>query len=233
MGDYYKTDRKELNSLSLEKIENLYAQGYVLTRIPNLIQTRSLRIDLSLFSLTSENNRVLNKTQNLNLVEVTLPLLKNETNWAIIAKGKAFYKEKFKVVDFTANKFREILYQKNNQKFNLLLAYVSPAQPIKQNPDYQKPLGYSICFHTDNILHYCYPFYSLDTTTSNVGMGMMLKAIVWAKETQKKYIYLGSATRSADIYKLQFRGLEWWDGKAWQKDISQIKNLLIQASQPL
>ena len=55
---------------------------------------------------------------------------------------------------------------------------------------------------------------------------MMTKAIVWAKENGKKYVYLGSASRPNDTYKLQFAGLEWWDGKKWQTDLEELKKIL-------
>ena len=111
-------------------------------------------------------------------------------------------------------------------------------------------VGYCICLETKNILHYCYPFYNLQPITYNLqpttynlqpttynlqpttynlqpntGMGMMLKAIIWAKDTGKKYIYLGSFQRPTDTYKLQFAGLEWFDGKEWERDLNKLKLL--------
>jgi arginyl-tRNA--protein-N-Asp/Glu arginylyltransferase len=58
---------------------------------------------------------------------------------------------------------------------------------------------------------------------------MMLTAIADAKANGKKYIYLGSAQRSSDTYKLQFAGLEWFDGTKWQTDTHQLKTLLEKA----
>jgi arginyl-tRNA--protein-N-Asp/Glu arginylyltransferase len=55
---------------------------------------------------------------------------------------------------------------------------------------------------------------------------MMTKAIVWAQDQNKKYIYLGSAQRPGDTYKLQFEGLEWFDGQAWKNDMDELKSIL-------
>lgn len=55
---------------------------------------------------------------------------------------------------------------------------------------------------------------------------MMLKAILYAKELKKDYIYLGSAQRPTDTYKLQFTGLEWFDGQEWQTDQKALKQIL-------
>ncbi len=59
-----------------------------------------------------------------------------------------------------------------------------------------------------------------------MGLAMMLTAIQYAKDNNKKYVYLGSLQRSTDTYKLQFSGIEWFDGKNWSKDIVEIKNIL-------
>ncbi len=94
------------------------------------------------------------------------------------------------------------------------------------------PIGYCIAFETNELVHYCYPFYELAGAIrelplpANTGLGMMLKAILYAKEQGKKYVYLGSAQRPSDTYKLQFSGLEWFDGKKWKQDLDELKNIL-------
>lgn len=90
----------------------------------------------------------------------------------------------------------------------------------------QDDAGYAICKETNELLHYCYPFYNLESEFNNLGMGMMLKAILWAKANNKKYIYLGSAKDQAAKYKLQFSGLEWFDGETWQTNLEELKNVL-------
>jgi arginyl-tRNA--protein-N-Asp/Glu arginylyltransferase len=59
-----------------------------------------------------------------------------------------------------------------------------------------------------------------------MGLGMMTTAINFAKEQGLKYVYLGSLQRPGDTYKLQFEGLEWFDGKAWQTDLQSVKDIL-------
>ena len=115
--------------------------------------------------------------------------------------------------------------------FNSLLTYSTAIPTTKEESLSQSPIGYAICYQNSEILHYCYPFYKLGTKNSelppNLGLGMMLKAILWAKEQNKKYFYLGSFQRPTDTYKLQFAGLEWWDGKKWKTDLEEIKNFNI------
>ena len=59
-----------------------------------------------------------------------------------------------------------------------------------------------------------------------MGLGMMTQAVQWAKEVGKKYVYLGSAQRPTDTYKLQFTGIEWWDGSKWNTDLDLLKQTL-------
>lgn len=89
-----------------------------------------------------------------------------------------------------------------------------------------KPAGYAICFKNPALLHYSYPFYNLNIAPKDMGLGMMIRAIEYAKQQGLKHIYLGSLQRPGDTYKLQFNGLEWFDGAKWQTDIVTVKSLL-------
>jgi hypothetical protein len=92
-----------------------------------------------------------------------------------------------------------------------------------------KHIGYCVALETNELIHYSYPFYELRTIgyeLSNIGMAMMTKAVLYAKEQGKKYICLGSAQRPTDTYKLQFSGLEWFDGTVWSNDIKALKTIL-------
>lgn len=87
-------------------------------------------------------------------------------------------------------------------------------------------MGYTICYSNASLFHYCYPFYDYEKFNNNYGMGMMLKAIIYARCAENANVYLGSVTRSTDIYKLQFEGLEWFDGKQWKTDLEELKELI-------
>lgn len=229
--NYHKTDIKLVDNLDLDDIDNLYNQGYVLTRLPEMQQTRSLRIDLSKFELTSENRRVLRKTEELELRAFSIPIPQNSTAWHIHSLGKNFYQEKFDDVEFSANKIKEVVTNPQHTRFNTLFSYFKKNQignnTTLEEVDYQKALGFCIAYQSDSLLHYCYPFYSLDLDIPNLGMGMMLRAIKWAQDNQLDYVYLGSITRPKDTYKLQFKGLEWWDQDHWSEDLDKAKEILL------
>lgn len=213
---YLAWNEKTITDFSDKSIESAYNDGYVFTRVGkgNMNQTRILRIDLGKFKLSSENKRVLKKTEDLNLFVSPIPY--ENYDWAIHKMGKDFYEQKFGPKTFSAQKIKELITDKSKSNFNTLFVYFTRGQNI----------GYCIVLDTPQILHYCYPFYNLDFNYPNLGMGMMLRAIVWAQENGKKYIYLGSAQRPTDTYKMQFSGLEWFDGKNWSEDLIKLKNIL-------
>lgn len=169
-----------------------YDQGYMFTRIAkgDMYQNNSVRIDLSKFSLTSENRRILKKVD-LSLSVKSLPI--SDYDWKIGKMAKDFYDARD--AKFSANKIKELLTTEHN--FTTLLDY---------------GVGYCICYMDEEILHYCYPFYASEN--KDTGMNMMLRAIVYAQEKGLKYVYLGSFNK----YKMQFEGVEVFDGKIWQQN---------------
>ena len=67
----------------------MYDNGYAFTRLGRgvMVQTRSVRIDLAKFSLTSENRRILKKNERLKSEAVPLPLKNPEPTTPNVADG--------------------------------------------------------------------------------------------------------------------------------------------------
>jgi arginyl-tRNA--protein-N-Asp/Glu arginylyltransferase len=209
---YLKTDEKVLSNLDFGNINSHYELGYLFGRIEPgyMYKTRSLRINLSEFKTNSENRRILRKFD-LKLNEYNLPLTADSYDWRIHKLGKDFYSKKFSDLQFSASKIRELAKTEHN--FNYLQEFLRDGSLV----------GYCFTFQSNKILHYCYPFYDLSINTNNLGMRMMLESILSAESKNLKYVYLGGVTRPADKYKLQFKGLEWFDGELWSKDIELLK----------
>jgi len=206
-----------ITDLSDSNISNKYNDGFLFTRLGRGVmqQTRSCRIDLSRFELTSENRRILKKTEGVELTAIGLPL-RDGYDFKLGKLAKDFYDAKFGRGTMSANKVKELVADFTKSSFNSLLTY--------SNGD--SPLGYTICYHNKDLIHYSYPFYDLTTAPKDMGLGMMIRAVQYAKEAGLKYIYLGSLQRPGDTYKLQFEGLEWFDGKGWRGDTGELKNVL-------
>jgi len=218
---YLHWDEKTITDFSEKNVSDMYAHGYVFTRIGKGVmqQTRSVRIDLSKFELSSENRRMLKKIAEYTKVSLDLPL--KEYDFSIGKIAKDFYEEKFGPSIMSAQKVKEMLTDGAKGNFNELLVY-------SQN---KSPIGYVICYENSEMVHYSYPFYDLAAAPKDMGLGMMTSSIEWAKNNGVKYIYLGSLQRPGDTYKLQFEGLEWFDGgpegsNTWKTDVSSLKEML-------
>lgn len=228
---YFKTDTKTINFDNESEVTESYNQGFVFTRLGKgeMIQTRSLRIDLSKFELTSENRRILKKVTGLRLEVRDLPL--ENYSWEIHKLGKDFYSTKFGDHTMSATKIKEMFTEPEKSNMNLAIGYELRASKDGDTGSSQlESQGYCLCYENSTLLHYAYPFYDLEVAKEmpNLGLGMMINATIWAKENNKKYVYLGSVVDPSSKYKLQFEGLEWWDAhtSSWSTDIAQLKNLL-------
>ncbi len=207
--EYLHWKEETITDFSPEAISKKYADGFVFTRIGRGVmhQTRSVRIDLKKFEPSSENRRILRKGEEIALVKNPIPFSKY--SWKIGKLAKDFYEEKAGGA-FSANKIKELIEVGEN--FNSLFSFSG--------------LGYAICYSNEKVLHYSYPFYDLEKAPKDMGLIMMTKAIADAQIAGLEYIYLGSLQRANDTYKLQFSGIEWFNGKEWQTDVEKVKMIL-------
>lgn len=213
---YFHWQEKTITDFSEDNVSALYSAGFVFTRIGKGVmhQTRSVRIDLSKYEPSSENRRILRKVDDIALQEVILPY--NEYHWTIGKLAQYFYEKKFGHGVMSALKVKEMFTDKEKSNYNSLLIF----------SDAHGPIGYTICYLNSNIMHYSYPFYDLEKSSKDMGIGMMNKTILYAKGKGLKYIYLGSLQRPNDTYKMQFTGLEWFDGEKWSSDENAVREIL-------
>ena len=120
----------------------MYDRGFVFTRIGKGImhQTRSCRINLEKFSLTSENRRILKKGEKIKAVKLELPT--SEYNWTIAKLAKDFYAAKFGDNVMSAQKIKEMLTNESKSNFNRLFKFIQVPNEV----------GFAICYKNKDIL---------------------------------------------------------------------------------
>ncbi len=213
-GDYEKYKfpyQIYLQAEEKDSVEKIYKKGFLPTRIKKNFYylSRNVRIDLKNFSLNSENRRILKKTEGLELENINLKDF--EFQYEISKLATDYFKEKFGEIIISTQKLKELF---KGDIFTNVLVFKLKGDVI----------GYCITMETENILHYTYPFYKKEFIGTNIGMGMMVRAIEYAKEKNKKYVHLGTAYTKESMYKLQFKGIEWFDGNEWIDDVEKLKN---------
>lgn len=197
-----------------DDLDKIYSMGFLSSRItPDLFYlARSVRVDLSKFEPTSENRRIMRKTEYLSFKVV--PLSSFKYDYSIGKLGKEFYKNKAKGLGTLAIKN---LFEKSS------LTHVIVGQDKRSN---LSTIGYCPVLMTGEILHYAYPFYELKYIKEDLGLGMMLQVINYAKENGLKYVYLGTCYSESAFYKLQFTGTEYFTGFNWSSDTAGLKELV-------
>lgn len=226
MADYHYYNEINLKD-SDKSIAELYNLGYKFTRkgVGIMQSTRLVRVDLENFKPSSENRRILRKFENLGVRLERLPYEKYDY---IIGKWmKDFYFSKFGEKLFDVQTIKKIFLGELN--FNSILIYEIQEEIVGFCLCYTNYLSYPLAesgLSERKILHYSYPFYKPEAINSSLGIAMMTKAIEFSKSEMIDYIYLGGYTTSKDNYKLQFRGIEWWneEHKEWSSDIAQLKS---------
>lgn len=197
--------------------EQLYAKGFLMSRLKQerFYLSRSTRIDLSLFELSSENRRILKKCDDIeiNMVEAHQFEYRPEIGKMAID----FYKTRFGDKKISAQGWKRIFTQ---LAFNDILIFTDRSN--------QRIVGYCPSVDAGNLLHYAYPFYDLSYLDHNIGIGMILKTLLHLKSHSNyhKYLYLGTCYTESALYKTQFKGFEWFDGNSWSNDTESLKKLV-------
>lgn len=215
--DVNGNNRAGISKKAIKEINNAYEQGFLQSRIaPNIYYlARSVRVDLQKFKPSSENRRILRKNK---MIQLQIRSLRNFKYGYNIGKfAKQYFKKRFGKVLIVPSKMRKLFTQ---EYFTDVAVYWITADSNQQKSNI---VGYCLCNQTDRLLHYVYPFYDISLIDRNLGMGMMVKAVMWAKKTDKRYVYLGSCYDKSAFYKLQFEGVEFFDGIGWSNDIELLK----------
>ncbi|PIS14536.1 hypothetical protein COT64_02160 [Candidatus Shapirobacteria bacterium CG09_land_8_20_14_0_10_39_12] len=179
--------------------------------------SRNVRVALEKFEPSSENRRILKKSKNIE--ERLIPLSGFNYGFTVQKFCKDYSDNKLGGV-FSTQDIRDIFT-------NNVYSHVFVFEDIET----KKTVGYAVCHINDFLLQYACVFYDLGFVNQNLGAGMMLKSVIWAKENRKKYIYLGSCYEEKALYKTEFKGVEFFNGFKWSDNIEELKDLIANSSE--
>lgn len=198
-----------------DEVEKIYDNGFLPIRsMPNVFYlSRNVRVVLDKFELSSENRRILKKTENFR--SDLIPLSEFTYTKEIQKFCKDYTEQKLGKGLFPAAAIKSIF---TGKVFNHVFVF-------KEIPT-QKSIGYAICYISKNILQYAHAFYNLDYLKDNLGARMILEAITWADKNNKKYAYLGTCYEPSALYKIEFKGVEFFNGFEWSDNLEELKELI-------
>lgn len=196
-----------------DKIDEILNMGFLPTRFSKNIfyLCRSLRINLEKFELSSENRRILNRTEDFKFELFDLDKF-DYTN-EIQKTCKDWFNKRFNKKIISAQGVKKVFREDNNNKV-FVWTYNSEI------------VGFVPCIENDELIYYNYAFYNPDYYKLNLGARMMLQAVIYAQEKGKEFIYLGSIYTKGSLYKTEFRGFEFFNGMGWSFDKSELKHLI-------
>lgn len=212
-GKYYFPYQVLLAREGSDDLSKIYSKGFLPFRsIKNLYYLcRSVRVDLGKFELSSENRRILKKTD--------------------IFKWKLVKLDRF---DYTPG-VQKTCKEWFNQKFGQGQISVAAIRKIFTAGIFthvfvwefdNDVVGQAIVFINNDLVHYAHLFYNPRLAKSNLGVRMMLQAVIWSQENRKKFVYLGTCYTRSSLYKTEFSGLEFFNGFSWSDNIKELKYLI-------
>ena len=163
---------------------------------------RSLRVDLSQFTASSENRRVSRKIETLSPSLKVIPIDQFDID------DPEFKKYCF---DYASSRFSDKISEAR-------MDYILHSKSISHIFEFsiqEKKVGYVITIIEQGTLHYWFSFFDLELQEYALGKWMMFSVIQWAAEQNLTYVYLGTCYGKKSLYKVRdFKGLSYFDGNA-------------------
>ena len=240
----YDFDTEYVVAESEDEVRDLYASGYLPAFLPPAqterlfyIPPRSLRVDLSTFEPSSENRRILRRTEQFTYVVGAdgRPPVREQFQYDPIRVGKFckdYFDEKFGKGVMSVSRIKRVFGAPQTThvfEYKILDPFPSGVRGKPKSgmtSEDGERVGYVTAYIDGEVFKYTFAFYDLAYYKESLGIRMMLDSVLWAKEYGKKYIYLGSVRDEGALYKTQFKGWEFWDGKQWSGDKEELKKLV-------
>jgi len=182
---------------------------------------RSLRVNLSKFSDSSENRRIHRKA-GLLFYAISLESI-DKSNFD--TEDPSF---RNLCLDYATRRY------KAGSMDGTRLSYVTSRKLLNHYfvlKDGHKILGYVFAPMYGDIIHYWFSFFDYEYMESGFPLGkyLMWRTIKWAKQQgEYKYFYLGTCYKTSSLYKVRdHSGIEFFDGNSWNNDVKILKTLCI------
>jgi arginyl-tRNA--protein-N-Asp/Glu arginylyltransferase len=192
----------QFNLKNSSTIEENYQKGLLPQRNNKdlFYSQTSCRSNLKEFILSSENRRILRKTENFTFKKVSL----KDFNYTFeIQKEISSWVKKLEW-DFPVSSIKNIF---KNHIFNYLYIWKDKENNI---------IAYSICYFSETISHIAYVFYHPDFARTNLPIRLVLQVIIDSHETDLDFCYLGRFSQDSGFYKRNMPGFEYYQNNQWQ-----------------
>ena len=199
-----------------EASAKIFARGFLPAsrELDRFYMCRHVRVDLSQFSRSSENRRILRKCEGIECRLVARNEFDYTSGWRDFCKQYADIKFGKDVMTFER---LDSLF--DSKIVSHLLVFTDTKE--------EKDVGVVTLYLEENALaFYYYCFYDLNYYARNLGMFMMTSAVDNFSRQECAYLYLGSCYSRNALYKTQFAGSQFFNGFKWSSDLKELKYLI-------
>ena len=191
----------QFNLKNTNSIDENYKKGFLPQRNDkNLFYFQtSCRSNLEKFNLSSENRRILRKTENFCFEKISLE------NFVYNIKVQKEIHNWVKTLEwnFPVSSIKNIF---TNHIFNYLYIWKDDKKNI---------IAYSVCYFSNEISHIAYVFYKPDLAHGNLPIRLVLQTIIDSQKSGLKYCYLGRFSKDIGYYKRNMPGFEYFENNIW------------------
>jgi len=191
----------QFNLKNIGDIDENYQNGLLPQRNDkNLFyfQTSS-RSNLSNFNLSSENRRILRKTEDFTFEKIPL----KDFVYDLKIQKEIYSWIKSLGWDYPISSVKNVF---KNHIFNYLYIWKD-----SQN----NTVAYSICYFSKNISHIAYVFYNPELAHGNLPIRLVLQVVIDSQILGLKYCYLGRFSEDSGFYKRNMPGFEYFESQQW------------------
>lgn len=184
-------------------IEDNYAVGLLPQRNSkdSFYSDTSSRANLSQFTFSSENRRILRKTENFSFERIPM----SDFTFTLETQKTIFRWIKTLGWDFPISSVKKIF---TDHIFNYLYIWKDENQNI---------IAYSVCYFSENISHIAYVFYDPQYAHGNLPIRLVLQTVTDSYDLGLNYCYLGRFSPNSGFYKRNMPGFEYFDNGTWIK----------------
>ena len=191
------------NLKNSNSIEKNYFQGLLPQRNNQNFwySDTSSRSNLSHFQISSENRRIINKTQNFSYAFQSLSTFKYNP----LIQKTIFHWIKELNWDFPTSSIKKIF---TNHIFNYVYIWKNQNNQV---------VAYTICYFSPNISHAAYVFYNPTLSHKDLPIRLVTQTIIDSHDKNLKYCYLGRFSPDRGYYKRNMPGFEYFQKNKWIK----------------
>ncbi len=199
-----------------EPAASLFGKGFLPNThdLSRFYMCRHVRVDLNNYHPSSENRRILRKGKSVSFQIFQRKDFQYTREWQHFC------------LNYADKKFGQGVMTRERLDSVFASPVCSHCAVFTDEPTGEHVGLVVLYLHQPDVAFYYYSFYDLDHVQKSLGMIMMTSLVGQMKKEDYDYIYLGSCYNRGALYKTQFEGMQFWNGRYWSGNNEELKYLI-------